>query len=198
MIPRRALLGLFSLAAAPAHPVLSVAPGDSLRRDAVLWLPSGAAFSCPPRRARLLGVLRLRAMDLSAVGLAADGRGYAQDLLALVGPDGMLLALERLHWKADGGDELITRFAMLPDRVHITLERSAARHRSGWVRESWTDYLKPVGLSLRDAPPRPVLAGSLQAEMSRQRQDMATNFKPSRVMTKADFAAFEEPPFASA
>lgn len=132
------------------------------------------------------------------MGLAADGRGYAQDLLALVGPDGMLLALERLHWKADGGDELTTRFAMLPDRIHITLERSATLHRSGWVRESWTDYLKPVGTGLQDSPPRPVMAGSLQAQVSRQRQDIATRFKPSRALTQADFAGFEESPFASA
>jgi hypothetical protein len=137
-------------------------------------------------------------MDLSAVGFAADGRGYRQDLLALVGPDGMLLALERLHWKAECGDELTTRFAMLPDKVHITLERSAALHRSGWVRESWTDYLKLVGLALGDSPPRPVLAGSLQAEVSRQRRDKAAIFTPSRTLTKADCAVFEEPPFAAA
>ena len=196
MVIRRALLGFLVMGGAPARAVLSVGPSDSLRQDAILWLPSGAAFSCPARRARLLGVMRLKAMEVSAVGFAADAGNCVQDLLALVGPDGRLLALERLHWKAAGGDELTTRFAMLPDRVHITLERSAALHRTGWVRESWTDFLKPVAGGLADAPPRAVLAGTLQAGVSRQRLAVAADLKPLRALTPAGCASFGGTPFA--
>lgn len=195
MMKRRALLAVLVLGAAPARPVVSVGPGDSLRRDAILWLPSGAAFSFPARRARLLSVLRLKAMEVAAVGFAADAADVVQDLLALVGPDGRLLALERLHWKATGGDELTTRFAMLPDRQHITLERSAALHRTAWVRESWTDYLAPAMGGLVDTPPRPVLAGTWQAGMSRQRQTVAADLKPVRALTAAGLAGFAVSPF---
>ena len=193
---RRALLGFLVMGAAPARAVLSVGPSDSARRDAILWLPSGAAFSCPARRARLVGVLRLKALEIAAVAFAADTGSCAQDLLALVGPNGRLLALERLHWKAPGGDELTTRVAMLPDRVHITLERGAALHRSAWMRESWTDYLKPVAGKLEDAPPRPVLAGTLQAGVSQQRQVVAYDLRPVRALTQSGCMGFDASPFA--
>jgi hypothetical protein len=173
MIARRGFLALPLLAAAPARPVLTVGPGDSARLEGSLWLPSGAVFLCPPRRARLLAVLRLRAADVAAIAFACDPPGGQQDALALVGPDAALLALERLSWRGGEGSELNTRLAMLPDRVHITLERDAARHEQRWRRESWTDYVRFEGGALVDAPPRPVLAGTWQAGLSAQRVAMA-------------------------
>jgi hypothetical protein len=190
MIKRRALIGLPFLAASPARPVLSVGASDRAHLEASLWLPSGAVFTCPPTRTRLVASVRLRAMEVAAVSFAFDVAEASQELLALVGPDGRLLALERLRWKTARGDALETHFAMLPDRVHLTLERSVAIHDGGWRREAWTDYLALAGARLVNRPPREVLAGTWQARMSRERGVVADTLRPMRAITRADCAAF--------
>jgi hypothetical protein len=196
MVTRRALFGIPLIAAGPARPVLSIGASDSLHRDAILWLPSGAAFTIPPRRARLLGVFPLKSMDITAIGFAADTASATQDILALVGPNGFLLALERLHWKQINGDELTTRFAMLPDHVHLTLERSAAQHRGTWQREGWTDYLRIEDGHLTDAPPRPVMPGTRQAKLAAERAAIAAVLQPAKSITLAARSLFAETPFA--
>jgi hypothetical protein len=190
MMKRRALIGLPLLAAAPARPMLSVEASDRAHLEGSLWLPSGAVFNCPPSRVKLVATVRLRAMEVAAVSFAFDTPEASQDLLALVGPDGRLLALERLHWKTARGDALETHLAMLPDRVHLTLERNFAIHDGGWRRESWTDYLALVERRLVDRPPREVLAGTWQARMSRERAVVAATLRPTRSITRADCAAF--------
>ena len=151
---------------------------DSVRSEASLCLPSGAVFAFPPRRARLVAVLPLRTMAVAVVAFGCDGVGGMQDLVAFVGPDASLLALERLTWQGGPAGELGTRVAMMPDREHVSLQRSAAHNDGGWRRESWTDYLKTVGLTLRNAPPRPVLPGTWQYALSVQREEVAARIGP--------------------
>lgn len=188
---RRTLIGLpFLLAAGPARPVLSLDQSDRAHREANLWLPSGAVFICPPARAKLLATVRLRAMQVAAMSFAFDTPEASQDLLALVGPDGCLLALERLRWTTARGDVFETHFAMLPDRMHLTLERTIAIHAKAWAREAWTDYLAVVEATLVDRPPRPVLAGTWQARMSGERRFVAEQLRPLSALTRADCAIF--------
>jgi hypothetical protein len=197
MITRRMFAAAPLLAVLPHPATLQVGPGDSLRREAALSLAGGAVFTCPARRAKLLGVLRLRATAIAMVGFAADAPQAAQDLVAMIAEDGTLLALERLRWRDRAGRELVTRFAMLPDRVHITLERESARHETTWQRESWTDYLRLVDLRLEDSPPRPVLAGTCQAYLAAQRHANAAAMPRLHGITADLLTSFSSPPFAS-
>ena len=160
-------------AAAPAPPRLVVAGGAVLPLAACLFLPSGAVFSCPPGRARLVAVLRLRLMDITVIAFAADPLGGTQDLLAFVAPDGTLLALERHSWTSQNEDAFGTGCSMLPDRTNIALERHAARREQKWRREGWTDYLRMEQGGLVDAPVRTVLAGTWQSALARERQQCA-------------------------
>lgn len=178
MIPRRAVLAAFLMMAAPTRPVLRIEVGDSSRREAVLSFPEGGVFVCPAHRARLVAVYPLRTMLVTAVSFAADPVIGTQDILALVGPDACLLALETLYFHGADGDELSTRPAMMPDHRHIQLERSAAREQDRWRRETWTDYLVESESGLHDAPPRPVLAGTWQEALSHQRSAMAAALPP--------------------
>eukprot|EP01037_Dinobryon_pediforme_P016193 gene16193-16370_t len=177
--------------------MLSIVASDSLHRDAILWLPSGAAFTTPPRRARLLGVFPLKSTPITAIAFAADTQSATQDLVALVSSNGTLLALERLHWKQVNGDELATRLAMLPDRVHLTLERSAAQHHATWQREGWTDYLSLESGHLTDAPPRPVMPGTRQAQLAAERAAIAATLQPARTITPTACRPFAEAPVVS-
>lgn len=185
MIKRRALIASSLLAAAPVRPILSVGTSDRAHLEANLWLPSGAVFTLPQSRATLIAVVRLRAMEITAVSFAFDTADARQDLLALVGADGRLLALERLRWKTARGDALESHFAMLPDRVHLTFERSIAIHGSRWRREAWTEYLALAEGRLVDRPPRVVQAGTWQALMARERGLVADGLLPTHTMTRA-------------
>jgi len=160
-------------AAAPAPPRLVIAGGALLPLAASLFMPGGAIFTCPPGRARLLAVLRLRLMDITIVAFAADPHGATQDLLAFVAPDGTLLALERHSWTSPNADAFSTVCAMLPDRTNIALQRHAGRREQTWRREGWTDYLRIEPRRLVDAPPRPVLAGTWQSALAHERQQCA-------------------------
>lgn len=185
MMQRRALLAFApavlaarrAAAAGPERARLMVEPSDRLRREAGLWLGNGRVFSCPPSRARLVAVFRLRARpgdgesEVAALGFAADTAEATQDMLALVGPQGTLLALEPLRVEGHEGATCSARVAMLPDRRHVVFERTAAWRDSGshdmtLRRESWTDYLRWDEGGLHDAPPRPVLSGTRQAALS--------------------------------
>ena len=175
MISRRAFLATpVFLAAAPSAPRLVVAGGAVLPLAASLFLPGGAVFTCPPGRARLLAVLRLRMMDVTALTFAADPLGGTQDLLAFVAADGTLLALERHSWSSQNEDSFATTTAMLPDRTNIALQRHAARREQSWRREGWTDYLRMEQGCLVDAPVRPVLSGTWQSALALERQRCAT------------------------
>ncbi len=196
MITRRFFVAAPLLALRPDPPILRLEPGAPSQREAALLLPGGDVFVCPGLRARLLAVLRLRAMDIVALGFGADGAGCTQDHLALVGPGGTLLALERLYWRTPQQGSLNTRFAMLPDRVHITLERDAGRKHGMWRRESWTDYLRLDAGTLIDWPPRPVLADTWQALQTVQRAAMAASIgAQSRAITPGMLAILSDSPF---
>ncbi len=176
MLTRRAFLSAPAMFGPwQARPELTIEAAE-----ARLWLPGGGVFSCPSGRARLLAVMRMREMDVAAVSFAADPAGEVQDVLALIGTGGQLLALERLTWRHGKRAELITRMAMLPDRAHISLQRDAARHEGVWRRESWTDYLRLSNAALINAPARPVLAGSWQAALSGERTGCAATLKPGQ------------------
>ena len=171
MIARRALFALVSgllLADAPLRPILLPAEGGA----PVLLLPKGGRIACPPMRARVVGELPFRAGPVVALRFGWDAGPATQDLLALIAEDGTLLALERLAWQR-GGANFITRFAMLPDREHLALERAASLPGSPPRHESWTDYLRRDSAGLHDAPARPVLAGTLQAALSAERTLLA-------------------------
>ena len=179
MLRRRVFLALsagFLLADAPARPLLLPETEGADARGALLVLPGGARCFCPPQRARVLADLPFRAGAVVAVRFACDSPHATQDLLALIGPDGALLALERLSWQR-GRSSFITRFAMLPDREHLALERVAMLPGGGPGRpsrhESWTDYLRRDPHGLTDAPVRPVLAGTMQAALSAERARLA-------------------------
>jgi hypothetical protein len=120
-----------------------------------------------------MAVLRLKVMDIAAVVFAADPLGGTQDLLAFVTPDGTLLALERHSWTSQNEDAFSTGCSMLPDRTNIALERHAARREQKWRREGWTDYLRMEQGRLVDAPVRPVLSGTWQFALARERQQCA-------------------------
>lgn len=180
MILRRTLLG-FGLtapliAAAPLRPSLVIERTDRVSLEGCLWLPGGAVFTCPPTRARLVGVFRLREMDVAAVSFAADRADSSQDMLAMVGPDGALLALEP-YGCANASRSMSTRVAMLADRRHITFERNAACHGvpyrpDFWRREAWTDYLRLSDARLDDTPPREVLPDTWQCGLSAARAEL--------------------------
>lgn len=183
MIVRRTLLacGLAAplVAAGPSRPTLSVGPTDRASREGCLWLPGGAVFTCPPARARLIAVFRLREMDVAAVAFGADRPELSQDMLALVSADGTLLALEPYSCKNVKGRLFSTRAAMLADRRHITFERNAACHgeprRPGfWRRETWTDYMLLSDMMLEDAPPRLVSPDTWQCALSVTRAVLRT------------------------
>jgi hypothetical protein len=161
-----------SAAAAPSRPLIqpqSAKDGDQVR------LEVGSGFSCPALRARVLGLLHLQNAALHAVAFGADSLGCVTDLLALVGPDGRLLALDVLTRTEQGGPTITTRYAALADRRHITLERTGARRLTPttWQRESWTDYWRWNGTILENAPPRPVLAGTWQHRIAERRKILA-------------------------
>jgi len=171
MIARRSLFALVSgllLADAPLRPMLLPGEGGA----PVLLLPKGGRVACPPMRARVLAELPFRAGPVVALRFGWDNKAATQDLLALIAEDGTLLALERLEWQ-QGRANFITRFAMLPDREHLALERTASLPGALPVHESWTDYLRRDTAGLHDAPARPVLAGTLQAALSAERTRLA-------------------------
>ena len=149
---RRTLLALPLLIAAGPMPQL-MPPVARMEQDMAI-LPIGQGFSLPALRARVL-----------------DTRDTQQDWLALVGPDGRLLALDLLNWSGPDAGTISSRLATRADQRHITLARSAARHggRTGWVRESWTDYWRWTGTALVNAPPRTVLEGTWQDGLSQRR-----------------------------
>ncbi len=183
MVSRRSVLLLAALqtASGPMPAVLARAvllPGqlDAPQRDAQLCWADGARFSCPPFRARLRAVLPLRAGNVAAVGFACDGAQSLQDVVALVGEDGGLLALERLTWRA-AGIGLATRLAMLPDREHLSLTRETIATNPPRRLESWTDYLRLTSAGLVDAPARPVSDGTMQQALATQRAAVAAMAK---------------------
>lgn len=198
MITRRFFVAAPVLAMRPDPPILRLEPGAPGlgAPEAALLLPGGDVFVCPGLRARVMAVLRLRAMEVVALGFGADLPGCTQDHMALVGADGVLLALERMMWRDQQGASLNTRLAMLPDRIHITLQRDAGRKDVQWRRESWTDYLRLEGGMMRNVPPRPVLAGTWQAFNTEQRAATAAAIGARcRVLTPAMLAALPGSPF---
>lgn len=184
MLSRRAFL---------AAPVLALAPADSVRREAVLNLPSGAVFSCPARRAHLVALMPAQ-VPIAVVSFGLDVPPARQTLLAFVGPGGEVWAVELLEWAAPDGENLFTRPALMPDRVHVMLQRSAARRQgTGWRREAWTDYLRFTGAGLADAPPRPVLSGTWQAALAARRAEIAVLLGARRgSVPESILAAFRE------
>lgn len=196
MLRRRLFLAVASgllLADAPLRPTLQ--PGDA-GREAVLTLPSGARLSCPALRADLLAKLPLRAGPVFALRFGWDGGGATQNLLALIASDGAVLALERLFWQR-GRASFITRLAMRPDRVHLVLERVAMLPNGRIRHESWTDYLVQDAAGLHDAPARPVMEGTLQAELSAERKRLSvfTQARPTTIPPQM-LAALRSSPFS--
>jgi hypothetical protein len=181
MLHRRSLLAAPAVLMLPGHPVLTLQPGDSVHVEATLALPSGAVFTCPARRARLVAVLRMGALDspdpVALVQFAADTGGAVQDAMAFIDAGGRLLALERGSWHAPAG-MLDTRVAMLPDRRHIALSRVLAWHDTQWHRETWTDYLRADHARLVDAPQRAILASTGQHRLIALRSAMQAILSP--------------------
>jgi hypothetical protein len=165
--------------AAPGGPRLVMGVGPPAALAASLFLPGGAIFSCPPGRAALLAVLRMRGMEVAVISFAADPPGGTQDLLGFIGPDGGLLALERRFWRSQDEDELSSRFALLPDREHIALARMASRRDVPTRHSSWTDYLRCDAGRLVDAPAHAPRPGSWQAFLAAQRRDVAGRLLPA-------------------
>ncbi len=163
---------------------LSIASVDSGRREAFVTLPSGAVFTCPARRARVLATLVMGALAspslVAVVQFAVDTAAAKQDLIGFVNDKGRLLALEPGDWQERGqyAATLTTRVSMFADRRHIALERSAALHTAGWHRESWTDYLRADDATLMDAPQRPILAGTFQHALLGRRAALAAMLGP--------------------
>ena len=196
MICRRLFLAVASgllLADAPLRPLLL--PGDAAH-EAVLTLPSGARLSCPALRAALVAKLPMRAGPVFALRFGWDVGDATQNLLALISPDGGVLALERLFWQR-GRASFFTRCAMRPDRTHLELERAAMLPSGGIRHESWTDYLKRDAAGLHDAPARPVLDGTLQATLSAERKRLAvfTATRPATIPAQM-LAALRISPFS--
>jgi len=181
MVPRRSLLLAPAALLAPARPMLTLEQTDSRRLEACLALPSGAVFTCPARRARLVATLAMGAFaapePVSIVRFGADAGPIPQDVLAFVNAEGRLLALERATWQAADGT-LDTRIAMLPDRRHITLSRVLAWRDTQWHHEAWTDYLRADHGRLVDAPQRPILEGTGQHRLIALRAAMQALLSP--------------------
>ncbi len=197
MLSRRTLLTFAVLPNLPpiTRPRLLAGQVAAPSSDAVLTLPSDARFNCPPLRARLLGIFALRAGEVCAVAFACDGPQTQQDLLAFVGADGTLLALERLSWRGQGG-AFSSRAAMLPDRAHLTLTRHFIASGKPPLGEAWTDYLRLEAGMLRDAPVRPVMAGTLQQALSDERRTIAGILKPGlHAVTQPLLTALRAPAF---
>lgn len=185
MLPRRTFL---------TAPLLTPALTDRALREDALQLPDGSVFSCPRRRARVLAVLRLRLIDVTCLGFAHDTGDAVQDVLALVGPGARLLAVERLSWRGDRA-ELSTRVTLMPDRVHIALQRAAGRYQGAWRRQAWTDYLVATDGRLVDAPPRPVLAGTWQDTLALERRATAAIVQGRHRAEPAALTLFDRSPF---
>ncbi len=181
MLSRRALLAVPAVLMLSDRPVLMLQTGDSVHVEATLALPSGAAFTCPARRARLVATLRMGALDapdpVSILRFAADTETAVQDALAFVDAGGRLLALERASWRGPGGT-LDTRVAMLPDRRHIALSRVLAWQDTQWRHETWTDYLRADHGRLVDAPQRPILESTGQHRLIALRAGMQAILSP--------------------
>lgn len=221
MIARRAVcqasLGLLSvLSAAPrakATPERAwLRPGllSEVPQPALLCLPGGASFACPPSRARLRATLALQGTPLYLLSFALDVASLRQDLLAFISPTGDLLALERadIVLQPADGDSLATpstqlspltllstRIATLPDHSRITLQRSGQLLRQT-PAERWTDYLRPTQTTLQDAPPRPVRDGTLQQALALERADIAAILPPNATaLPHAALEALRSAPF---
>jgi len=183
--------------------VLTLEYADSARREAMLAWPSGAVFTCPAQRARLVAVVTMGRLDAPApvaiVSFGADTASGGQDLLAFVDAKARLLALEPASWRSDG--TLETRAALLPDRLHIALERNAAIHDRVWRREAWTDYLRLDSGRLVNAPQRMILPGSWQNALIARRAALAALLSPPPVGVPAEAlkqARAETSPFTPA
>lgn len=137
-------------------------------------------FRCPRRRARVLAVLHMRNMDVTAIAFGSDAGRDVQDLVAFIAPNGGLLALERLTWKGPDTGELSTRPAMMMDRTHIALARNGSSRQNGaWRRESWKDYLRLDGARLADAPPPAVMPDTWQSLLAAERAQIAASMPTS-------------------
>ena len=123
---------------------------------------------------------------LQFVVMAEQGR---LELLALVGPDATLLALEPGQFTGWGGDSLATRAAMMSDARHIAFTRSAAWREGGlWRREDWTDYRRLEDGRIPDRPARPVLAGTCQDRVGAWRAMLAARVVPDSRALPAELA----------
>ena len=188
-LPRRALLAAVLLPALPA-PVAALRPDlrsqlrfSPLPQERLAFRASGltGAVTLPAARARLLALLPIAARQVAVLAFGADPPGSAArlDLAAFVGWDGAglrVLALEVLGWANGHGGVLASRFAATGDRTGFALVRDAAAPRGAgtWRREHWTDMLAwGVGATLVDAPLRPPLAGTWQAQLGVMRAAVA-------------------------
>ena len=159
MIRRRSLFPL---------PLLALAwPVDRARAAEDIGL------AVPGVRARRLAVFSLGEATAVALAFGADLPEGERDLLAITAA-GQVLALEILVWHGADGSRLQTRLAAVPDRQRLRLQRTASIRRGhANRREDWTDYLSWQGAApMADAPVRPVLAGTWQAALAAQRQEM--------------------------
>lgn len=186
---RRTLFALPLLLAAGPLPEL-MPPVSQMDQDRAI-LPIGQGFSLPALRARVMAVLHLLGTEIVALSFGLDTTDTRQDWLALVGPDGRLLALDLLSWAGPDAGTIGTRLATRADQRHITLARAAARHggRTGWLREAWTDYWRWTGSELVNAPPRPVLEGTWQDGLAQRRIAIARLLTPPRYAVTAELMA---------
>ena len=154
----------------------------------------GQGFRCPALRARVLGLLPLRGIAVTQVAFGADSLNCSADFLALLGPDGRLLALDILSLTQQHAPQtttntttsITTRIAAMADHRHISLERNGAHHATAtrWRREAWTDYWRWTGSALENAPARQVLEGTWQDAFRQRRISLAQRLaKPSFAIT---------------
>jgi hypothetical protein len=139
----------------------------------------------------------MRSGTVMAIGFGCDYAQASQDLVALAGADGALLALERLNWNSQGM-RFTTSLAMTPDRSHLALTRQIVTDTPERLRESWTDYLQRTPQGLPDHPARPIAEATFQMMLARQRQTIAALLPPDTHNIRSELlAALRTTPFAA-
>ena len=143
------------------------------------------AVTLPQARARIAMWLPIAGREIVGIAFAADPPGGMLDLLALVGWDGAclrILGLEVLAFTGVDGASLSSRFAGIGDGTRISIARTAGVPRHGLPKrwETWIDLLAWRDLApLADAPVRPPLPGTRQADMAVIRARVISRAQPA-------------------
>jgi hypothetical protein len=205
-LSRRILLAAPGLLLARRSAAATLQPGLASPVSLELGEPDQAVFrgggivgavTLPQDRARIAMLLPIAGREIAGIAFAADPPGGTLDLLALIGWDGArlrVLGLEIFNYAGADGASLASRFAGVGDRTRISIARTAGIPRSGLTKrwETWIDLLAWHGLSpLADAPVRPPLPGTRQAELAAIRARITASLSPTcQTITPAQLAEF--------